>query len=122
MKCVPGRRLQMLVASPQAAPGGYCQLKPLLEQKFVAQWQSRRGPWPPNLVMEGEEGGRELPRPPDSASFLHTLNTVEVPAALRSLCTETGAGEPMSVRTRPCMTYLLVLSSPCQQVLVSPTV
>lgn len=120
MRCVPRRRLQTLVASPQAAPG-YCQLKPLLEQKFVAQWQSRRGPWPPNLVMEGKEGERELPCPPDSASFLHTLNTVEVPAVLRLLCIKTGAGEPKSVRTRPCMAHLLVLSSPCQQVLVSPT-
>ena len=84
----------MLVASPQAAPGGCCWLKRLLEEKSVAQWPSWRGPWPPNLVMEGEEEGRELPRPPDSASFLHTLNTVEVPAALRSLCIETGRGSP----------------------------
>ena len=107
VRCVSRRQLQTLMASPQAMPGGSCWLKSLLEEKFVAQWPSRRGLQPPNLVMEGEEGGRELPCPPDSASFLHTLNTVEASAALRLLCIEMGAGEPMSVRTWPCMTHYL---------------
>ena len=63
VRCVSRRQLQTLVASPQAMPGGSCWLKSLLEEKFVAQWPSRRGPQPPNLVMEGEEGHKSSHAP-----------------------------------------------------------